>query len=142
MRHHVRTVPPPAATTTTASTGGIMKGSPGRNRARLSAVSFTPDPLDENTPIASALASRRLMTSSDRDVADARGQQQQQRSAPDGGTAGRPQGNGRVTSAADNNTNNYNNDDMRRRHDDDDDDAAVQALLRELGVEPSTPASK
>jgi len=113
--------PPPATTASSSAAGaGIMKGSPGRNRPRLSAVSFTPDPQED--------AARQLVTS---DVAEAR----RQRSAPDGRTSGRLQGNGHVTTP----DNDNNNDDDVRRRNDDDDDAAVQALLRELGVEPPAP---
>jgi len=109
--------PPPASATAAAA---VTKGSPGRNRPRLNAISFTPD-TEEDT------AARLLSSNGDRDVVEGG-----QRLAPDGRTSSSAVkvGNGRLAAA----DGTGNDDDVQRR----DDDAAVQALLRELGVEPSS----
>jgi len=99
---------PPPSSATTAA---AMRSSPGGRRPRLSAISFTPDP-DEDTP------ARLLSSDGDRDFVEGR-------------QAGRTPvsavrvSNGRVTAA----------DDHTRRQED---DATVQALLRELGVDPTS----
>jgi len=102
----------------------VTGGSPGRGRLRLSAISNTPDH-DDDTAV------RLPMSDGDHEVVEGR-----QRLAQDGrtSTAVDRLSNGRAV-AADCTS---NVDDVMRRRDE---EAEVQALLRDLGVEPS-PVSK
>jgi len=109
--------PPPAGSTATVS-AAMRRGSQGSGRSRLSAISVTPDPDDDT--------SARLMSSDgDGDVVE--GQQRLTRDGRPSTIAARV-GNRRVAADV------AVNDDERRRED----DAAVQALLRDLGVVDSS----